>query len=98
MKTSKKILDTCAPEAMIFGGFLITGALCLATESYDGAAVCAGVAVLAAVVAWRRFTKAGAVEPENRLPEPSTVSKRKPAKPRKVTKAKKKPAKRAARK
>ena len=77
MKILKKILDTCAPEVMILGGFLITGALCLSAQEFAGAVVCFSVAIMAALVAIYRINEAKPVEPENRLPEPSTVSKRK---------------------
>lgn len=90
MSTFKKVLEVCAVEVMVGGGFLITGVLCAIAGAYDGALVCAAVATVAGVIArmqWKRRASPIADMSVRISVEPT---KRKPSKPRRIVKAKKK--------
>ncbi len=102
MDKIKKVIEACAVEIMIGGGFFITGVLCLIAGAYDGAAVCAGVATVAGIIGrmqWKRRARpiANVTVRLNLVDESKAKPNRpktKPATPRKVVKPKKKTASR----
>lgn len=92
-KKVKKIIEACAVEIMVGGGFFITGVLCVIAAVYDGALVCAAVAVVAGIIGRMQWKKHTGARPAASVAAAFPAKpKRKPVKPRKVTKAKKKPA------
>lgn len=113
MSKFKKAMEVCAVEIMIGGGFLITGVLCAIAGTYDGAAVCGVVAIVAGVIGvlqWRKQTRrlglseavaiATATQPQNRKPAKAPPPLESPFPKRRVTKPRRvvKAKKKAARK
>lgn len=90
MKTFKKVLEICAVEAMVGGGFFVVGLLCLYSGIYDGAAVSALAALGALVLGFMRWRKLSGMPAPRGLTPPPARRAVKAAKRKEKTPAKKK--------